>query len=108
MTPEKQKELEKHIEAIAKILYEETEPKDLTSLAKIEEVVRASALEHITPEIGFFFIKQSTGTEAGRIRKLKSIIGQLPLSEKQARILQLQSHSRISPYLEECCRESKC
>ena len=54
MTPEKQKQLEKHIEAIAKILYEETEPKDLTSLAKIEEVVRASALEHITPEIGFF------------------------------------------------------
>ena len=36
MTPEKQKELEKHIETIAKILYEETKPKGLASLAQIE------------------------------------------------------------------------
>lgn len=48
-------------------------------------------------------IKQVTGTTVGRIKKLKSIIGQLPLSEKQARILKLKSHQRISPYLEECC-----
>ena len=58
MTPEKQKELENHIEAIAKILYEETEPKDLTSLAKIEEVVREQTLEHITPQIGFFLSRK--------------------------------------------------
>ena len=54
MTPEKKKELENHVEAIAKILYEETESKDLTSLAKIEETVREQTLKHITPEIGFF------------------------------------------------------
>ena len=54
MTPEKQKELEKHIETIAKILYEETKPKGLASLAQIEETVREQALKHITPKIGFF------------------------------------------------------
>ncbi len=54
MTPEKPKELEKHIETIAKILYEETKPKGLASLAQIEETVREQALKHITPKIGFF------------------------------------------------------
>ena len=48
-------------------------------------------------------IKQSTRTQAGRIRKLKSILGELPVSEKQAFKLQVESHQRISPYLTECC-----
>ena len=61
MTPEKQKELEKHIEAIAKILYEETKPKDLASLAQIEETVREQTLEHITPQIGFFLSQKLQG-----------------------------------------------
>ena len=34
---------------------------------------------------------------------LKSIIGQLPVTEKQAEYLHLESHQRISPALEECC-----
>ena len=58
MTPDKQKELKEHVEAIAKILYEETEPKDLGSLAKIEETIREHTLEHITPQIGFFLSKE--------------------------------------------------
>ncbi len=54
MTPEKQKALKDHIEAIAKILYEETKPEELENLAKIEATVRDKTLEHITPQIGFF------------------------------------------------------
>ena len=61
MTPEKQKQLEKHVEAIAKILYQETEPIDLASLAKIEETVPEQTLEHITPQIGFFLSKKLQG-----------------------------------------------
>lgn len=61
MRPEKKKELENHIEAIAKILYEETASKDLTSLAKIEEAVREQSLEHITPQIGFFLSNKVQG-----------------------------------------------
>ena len=68
MTPEKQKALEEHIEAIsqrsaapsgratqargAKILDEESKPEQLESLAKIEATVRDKTLEHITPQIG--------------------------------------------------------
>ena len=54
MTPEKQKELNQHLQAIAKILYEEAEPTKIESLAGIEETIRQQTLEHITPQMGFF------------------------------------------------------
>ncbi len=44
MTPEKQQALQEHIQAIAKILYEDTSPEKLTSLAGIEEAVRSQML----------------------------------------------------------------
>lgn len=54
MTPEQKVLLAKHIEAIAKLLYEETEPEQLESLAKIENTVREQTLEYITPQLGIF------------------------------------------------------
>lgn len=58
MKADKEQELKEHVEAIAKILYEQTEAKELASLAKIEETVRNQTLEHITPRIGFFLSKK--------------------------------------------------
>ena len=58
MTPEKQQALQEHIQAIAKILYEDTSPEKLTSLAGIEEAVRSQMQKHVMPEIGFFLSKQ--------------------------------------------------
>jgi hypothetical protein len=55
MIPEKQEELNQHLQAIAKILYEETEPTKIDSLAGIEETIRQQTLEYITPQIGFFY-----------------------------------------------------
>ncbi len=63
MTPEKQKALEEHIEVIAKILYEESKPEQLESLAKIEATVRDKTLEHITPQIGFFLSNKLQGQQ---------------------------------------------
>ena len=63
MTPEKQKALEEHIEAIAKILDEESKPEQLESLAKIEATVRDQTLEHITPQIGFFCSNKLQGQQ---------------------------------------------
>ena len=40
MIPEKQKALEEHIEAIATILYEETQAEELGSLAKNETLIK--------------------------------------------------------------------
>ena len=54
MTPEEEKELTEHIDAIAKILYRQAQPEQVETLAKIEETVRKQTLQHISPRIGFF------------------------------------------------------
>jgi hypothetical protein len=54
MTPEKQQALQKHIKAIAKILYDDTPAEQLTSLAGIESAVRNQMQKHVMPEIGVF------------------------------------------------------
>ena len=40
MSPEERQEITAHTQAIAKILYKNTAPEQLTSLGKIEEVIR--------------------------------------------------------------------
>jgi len=54
MTPEKQQALQEHIQAIAKILYDDTAREQLTSLAGIEEAVRSQMQKHVMPEVGVF------------------------------------------------------
>jgi hypothetical protein len=54
MTPEKALALKAHAEAIAALLYEESDPEQLTTLAGIEKTVRDQVLEHVTPHIGVF------------------------------------------------------
>ena len=54
MTPEEEQELTEHIDAIAKILYRQTQPEQVETLATIEETVRKQTLQHISPRIGFF------------------------------------------------------
>lgn len=53
-----QKKLQKHLQAVAKILYQESEVRELESLAGIEKTIRAQTLEYITPELGVFFLKK--------------------------------------------------
>ena len=54
MTPEEEKELAEHLKAIGKILYKQTKPEQVETLAKIEETVRKQVLEHVSPQIGIF------------------------------------------------------
>ncbi len=58
MTPEQKQALQEHIQAIAKILYEDTSPERLTNLAGIEEAVRNQMQKHVMPEVGVFLSKQ--------------------------------------------------
>ena len=67
MTPEKQQALQEHIQARSpearslrdrKILYEDTSPERLTSLALIEEAVRSQMQKHVMPEVGVFLSKR--------------------------------------------------
>jgi hypothetical protein len=58
LTPKQTRELKEHAQAIAAILYEQTEPEKIKTLAGIEKTVREQILEHITPEIGIFLSVQ--------------------------------------------------
>jgi hypothetical protein len=61
MDADKKAQLQAHARAIAALLYEETDPEQVKTLAGIEEAVRGHLLEHISPEIGDFLSKQSVG-----------------------------------------------
>ena len=59
MTEEENQLLLGQARAIAKILYKNTSIEELTSLGKIEEVVRSQMQEHVMPEVGVFLSKMS-------------------------------------------------
>lgn len=69
MTPEQQQALQEHIRVIAQILYEDTPPERLTTLAGIEQAVRDQMQKHVMPEVGVFLSKlkpeQQADTDAG-------------------------------------------
>jgi hypothetical protein len=54
MTPEQQAALQEHIQATAKILYDDTPPEGLTSLTGIEQAVQRQMQKHLMPEVGVF------------------------------------------------------
>lgn len=58
MDADKKAQIQAHAQAIAALLYEETDPEQVKTLAGIEEAVRGHLLEHVSPEIGFFLLKQ--------------------------------------------------
>ena len=58
MTPEKEQVMNQHIQAIAKILYEDTQPEKLTTLAGIEKAVRQQMMTQVMPKIGVFLSNQ--------------------------------------------------
>jgi hypothetical protein len=57
MTPEQKVAIQQHADAIAAILYADTDPATLDSLESIECTVREKILEHVSPHIGIFLSK---------------------------------------------------
>lgn len=103
MTPSKQARLQACLQELAAILYEETNPADLTNLESIEKTVRTSIVRTSQPTNSPFFIEQATGVKTGKPRKVKSCVGVLNLRAKQTEKLGLKSRSQLSPMLEKCC-----
>lgn len=58
MNPSQEKALKEHIQAIAKILYEETSPEQLKDLESIEATVHQHLTEYVSPELGVFLSKK--------------------------------------------------
>lgn len=57
MDADKKAQIQAHARAIAALLYEESDPKQVKTLAGIEKAVRGHLLEHVSPEIGDFLFK---------------------------------------------------
>ncbi len=63
MTPEQERALQQHIQAIAKILYDDTPPEELKTLAGIEQAVRSQMQRHVMPQVGVFLSQQRQGQQ---------------------------------------------
>lgn len=59
MTPEKKERLQPHLDAIAKLLYEDSDPALMQTLEDIELRVREQIQTHVSPELGRFLSAQS-------------------------------------------------
>jgi archaellum component FlaC len=103
MTPSERLELETCLKRASEILYNNTEAESLETLEAIETTVRAQVLEHVSPQIALFFIEKKTDTKQGRTRTLKSCVGNLTITKKQADALGIEPYTRHSPLLEKCC-----
>lgn len=83
MNIEQHRALQEHIQAIAKILYEETPAGELKTLGGIEQAVCRQMQQHALPQIGIFY-PNSDRHNGGYRWTLKSLLGGLPLSSRQA------------------------
>jgi len=71
MDADKKAQIQAHARAIAALLYEETDPEQVETLAGIEEAVRGHLLEHVSPEIGDFLSKQVAAQRADENERLR-------------------------------------
>lgn len=63
MDTDRQAQIKAHAREIAALLYEESDPEQLQTLAGIETVVRGHILEQVSPEIGLFLSKQGAAPQ---------------------------------------------
>lgn len=54
MTPEQSAQLKTHLDAIAQLLYDESNPADMQTLEDIELSVREQIQAHVSPALGLF------------------------------------------------------
>lgn len=58
MTPDQKQALKAHLQAIAQILYDDSDPATLKTLEGIEMTLRQQIQTHVSPELGNFLSKQ--------------------------------------------------
>lgn len=58
MTPEQEQALKEHLQAIAKILYDDSDLATMQTLEGIEMTLRQQIQTHVSPELGIFLSKR--------------------------------------------------
>lgn len=89
--------LKEHLKAIAKILHRHTPLDKLKTFEQIETTLREQIQEEITPEIAQFFFSEVSQIKTGRPRKITTILGEVEITENQAKYFGLKSSSHLSP-----------
>jgi hypothetical protein len=59
MTPDQEQALKQHLQAIAQILYDESDPATMKTLEGIEMTLKQQIQTHASPELGSFLSKRS-------------------------------------------------
>ena len=108
MTPEQEQSLKTHLKAIAQILYDESDPEAMKTLEGMELTLRRQIQTHCQPRTGEFFIQTLTGTQAGKPRSLKSTLGKLEITSRQAEKLAVLPHRQLSPPARELLPPVEC
>jgi hypothetical protein len=54
MTPDQEQALKQHLQAIAQILYDESDPATMRTLEGIEMTLKQQIQTHVSPELGSF------------------------------------------------------
>lgn len=65
MDASKEARLKALTQELAELLYEETDPEQVTTLAGIEKAVRGHLLERVGPELGNFLSRQAAAQQVG-------------------------------------------
>jgi hypothetical protein len=78
MNQERQERLKACIQELATLLYEEADQSKLTDLEGIEKTVRSQILEHVSPEIAFFYQTNNWNPSA-----IADLVGWVERSETQ-------------------------
>lgn len=58
MKPEQEQALKAHLQAIAQILYDDSDPDTMQTLEGIEMTVRQKIQAHVSPELGKFLLER--------------------------------------------------
>ena len=72
MTPEQKAQLQPHLDAIAKILYEDSDPASMQTLEAIEMRVREQLQAHVSPELGRFLSTQLVARRSAKNENSKA------------------------------------
>ncbi len=108
MTPEQEQALKSHLKAIAQILYDESDREAMKTRFRDRIDCAAANPDACEFRIRAFFIQTVTGTQVGKRRRLKSSLGEIEITTRQAQKLAVQSYRQLSPHLENCWRAPEC
>lgn len=101
--PEVQALMDEHIEKLAGYMIAYTEPEKLVDLETAEVELRDQMQGIVSPKIGEFFFSEGGKKRSGKQRKVKTMVGEVKISQKQARKLGLAPQTSLSPGIEKCC-----